>query len=157
MSENEVFDAKLAGLEALLDVELDRIWDRFGYSDEALRLQAKEYERRLHELNGAFERDRARQHDYVTTDKWETKNDAEQEAREAALLRVDEKFTEYVKRYEARQREVDLLLAAQAGAADQAKRAVEDQGRKSNRNLGMASLALGIIVFISSVLPELIK
>lgn len=130
--------------------------ERFAALDKALELQASEYERRLHLLNGEFERDRARQHDYVTTDKYESTLEAEKSAREAALLRVDEKFEDYIKRYEIRQREVDLLLAAQAGAADEAKRAVEDQGRKSNRNLGIASLVLGVVVFGANLVPLLI-
>ena len=130
---------------------------RFDALSKALELQAIEYERRLHALNGEFERDRTRQHDYVTTDKYESTLEAEKMAREAALLRVDEKFEEYVKRYEVRQREVDLLLAAQSGAAEEAKRAVEEQGRKSNRNLGIASLGLGIIVFAANILPVLVR
>lgn len=140
------------------DAERDRrIDERFDALDKALKLQAREYERRLHDLNGEFERDRTRQHDYVTTDKYESQLEAEKVAREAALLRVDEKFNEYIKRYEARQREVDLLLAAQSGAADQAQRAVEEQGRKSNRNLGLASLGLGVLVFGANLAPSFFK
>lgn len=134
-----------------------RIDERFAALDKALQLQATEYERRLHDLNGEFERDRTRQHDYVTVDKYESTLASEKIAREAALLRVDEKFDDYVKRYEIRQREVDLLLAAQAGAADEAKRAVEEQGRKSNRNLGIASLILGAIVFGANLIPLVMK
>lgn len=141
-----------------LEVERDRRLDeRFDAMDKALELQAAEYARRLHDLNGEYQRDRIRQNDYVTVDKWETTNEGERIARVAALLRVDEKFEEYVKRYEVRQREVDLLLAAQSGAADEARRAVEEQGRKSNRNLGMASLGLGILVFGANLIPELLK
>lgn len=145
-----------------------RINDRFEAIDKALVLQAEEYARRLADLNGEYVRDRNRQSDYVTTDKWEATNKAESTARAAALLRVDEKFEEYVKRYEVRQREVDLLLAAQAGAADEAKRAVEDQGRKSDafareqgrkqsRNLGIASIGLGAIVFLANIVPLIAK
>lgn len=153
---------------ALRAEDQNRINERFEALNKALELQAKEYERRLHDLNGEFERDRTRQHDYVTIDKWEATNKAEATARTAALLRVDEKFEEYVKRYEVRQREVDLLLAAQSGAAEEAKRAVEDAVRKSDaqsrelarkqsRNLGLASLALGIFVFASNFLPDILK
>ena len=162
------------------DEERDRrIDERFDALSKALELQAAEYARRLHDLNGEYQRDRARQHEYVTTDKWETTNEGEKIARETALLRVDEKFGEfqktitekfdgYVLRYEQRQREVDLLIAAQSGAAEEAKRAVEeavrksdaqarDQARRQNRNLGLASLGLGVIVFVANLLPYLTK
>lgn len=155
--ERDVYVSLRDHFNALRAEDQRRMDERFAALSKALELQATEYERRLHALNGEFERDRLRQHQYVTTDKWETKNEAEQEARETALLRVDEKFTEYVKRYEARQREVDLLLAAQSGAAEEAKRAVEEQGRKSNRNLGIASLLLGALVFGAQIIPFLTK
>lgn len=134
-----------------------RLTDRMDEQEKALVLQAKEYARRLHDLNGEYQRDRARQNDYVTTDKWEATNEGERVARVAALLRVDEKFDEYVKRYEQRQREVDLLLAAQKGAAEQAIRAAEDQGRKSNRNIGIAGLVLTLIVIAANFLPDLFR
>lgn len=155
--ERDVYVSLRDYFHALRAEDRARLDERLQALDKALQLQAKEYERRLHDLNGEFERDRTRQHDYVTIDKYEAQLTAEKLAREAALLRVDEKFQEYVKRYEARQREVDLLLSAQAGAADEARRAVEDQGRKSNRNLGLASLGLGVIVFFANVIPEVIK
>lgn len=154
-------------MAAILNLER-RMEERLEALDKALVLQAEEYARRLHALNGEYQRDRERQSAYVTVDKWETMNESERVARIAALLRVDEKFEEYVKRYEARQREVDLLLAAQAGAAEEAKRAMEDAVRKSDsqsrelarrqsRNLGLASLTLGVIVFGANVLPLLVK
>lgn len=153
---------------ALRTEDQKRINERFDALDKALVLQADEYKRRLENLNGEYQRDRQRQAQFVSEDKWEATNKAEATARSAALLRVDEKFEEYVKRYEVRQREVDLLLAAQAGAADEAKRAVEAQGRKSDeqsrelarkqsRNLGAASLALGIFVFAANFLPDILK
>lgn len=162
-------DDLVRGMELRFQEERDRrINERFDALNKALELQAAEYARRLHDLNGEYQRDRARQHDYVTTEKYETQLEAEKTAREAALLRVDEKFEDYVKRYEVRQREVDLLLAAQAGAADEAKRAVEDavrksdaaareQARKQNRNLGIATLGLGLIVFIAQIIPLITK
>lgn len=153
---------------ALRTEDNKRINERFDALDKALELQAKEYARRLHDLNGEYQRDRQRQAQFVSEDKWETTNKAESVARAAALLRVDEKFEEYVKRYEVRQREIDLLLAAQAGAAEEAKRAVEDAVRKSDaqsrelarrqsRNLSIASLSLGILVFAANFLPDILK
>ncbi len=134
-----------------------RIDERFAALREARELQATEYARRLHDLNGEYKRDRDRQQEYVTIDKYETHNGAEKLAREAALLRVDEKFDDYVKRYEVRQREVDLLLAAQKGAGEQAIRAAEETGRRSNRNLGLASLGLGALVLVANLVPVLIR
>lgn len=155
--ERDVYVSLRDYFHALRAEDHRRLDERFQALSKALELQAVEYERRLHDLNGEFERDRVRQHDYVTVDKYESQLTAEKLAREAALLRVDEKFDEYVKRYEIRQREVDLLLAAQSGAADEAKRAVEEQGRKSNRNLGIASLILGAIVFGANLIPLVVK
>lgn len=145
-----------------------RVDERFDALDKALVLQAEEYKRRLESLNGEYKRDQARQANYVTIDKWEDTNKAEYTARAAALLRVDEKFEEYVKRYEVRQREVDLLLSAQAGAAEEAKRAAEDAVRKSDaqsrdlarkqsRNLGLASIGLGLLVFLANFVPDILK
>lgn len=134
-----------------------RLEERFAALSKALELQATEYARRFHDLNGAFERDRVRQNDYVTVDKWEARNEAEQEARTTALLRINEKFDDYLKRYEERQHEVDLLLAAQKGAAEAAIKAAEQQGRKSNRNIAVASLVLGLAVFAANVLPYLVR
>lgn len=166
--ERDVYVSLREYFHALRVEDRKRTDERFAAIDKALVLQAKEYERRLHDLNGEYQRDRQRQALFVTMDKWETVNETERVARIAALARVDEKFEEYVKRYEVRQREVDLLLAAQAGAADEAKRAVEEQGRKSDaqsrelarrqsRNLGVASLTLGLIVFFANVIPVVVK
>lgn len=130
-----------------------RIDERFGALDKALGLQAEEYARRLSDLNGEYRRDQARQLGYVSSEKFEDKLKADAEkfkaeadARATALERVDEKFSEYLKRYEADKREVDLALNAQRVAAAAAKSAAEEQGRKSNRNLGIATLVLGLIV-----------
>lgn len=204
--ERDVYVSLREYFHALRAEDRKRIDERFTALDKALELQAAEYARRLHALNGEYQRDRQRQAGYVATDKYEAgiKAEAEARARETmrmnerfddylemyekrhreledevrartpqaqfddykkaessaratALLRVDEKFDDYVKRYEIRQREVDLLLAAQAGAADEARRAVEDQGRKSNRNLGIASLVLGMVVFAANIIPVLVK
>lgn len=164
---------------ALRTEDQKRINERFEALDKALKLQAEEYQRRLENLNGEYKRDQSRQANFVSLDKWESTNEAEKQARETALLRVNEKFdtgiqhvhdqlSEYIKRYELERREIDLRLAAQAGAAEEAKRAAEDQGRKSDnlakdqarkqsRNLGLASLALGIFVFVANFLPDILK
>ena len=157
------------------EVKAQLLKERFDALDKALRLQADEYSRRLHDLNGAYQRDRGRQAEFVTIEKYEAQTEtdtvarvaalsrvdekfeayvkAETIARAAALLRVDEKFEDYVKRYEVRQREVDLLLAAQKGAAEQAIRAAEETSRKANRNLGFASVGLGLLVLIANAAP----
>lgn len=155
-----------------------RIEEKFAELAKALELQAKEYSRRLEALNGEYVRDRQRQAQFVSQDKWETTNEAEKQARETALLRVDEKFDAafkqindqfaiYITRYEADKREVDLRLAAQAGAAEEAKRAAEDQGRKSNelqreqsrkqsRNLTIAGLLITLFVFGANFIAPVI-
>lgn len=138
----------------LREAERDRRYqERFEAQEKELSLAAAEYARRLHDLNGEYKRDRERQAQFVSMEKFEDKlrTDAERLrgesiAREAALLRVDEKFDEYVKRYEADKRETDLALALHKGAAEQAKQAAEEQGRKANRNLGIATFTLAILV-----------
>lgn len=144
-------------IERLLNERDRRFDDRFVALDKALTLQATEYARRLYDLNGEYQRDRERQNAYVTVDKWEDRLKAEAMARSAALQRVDEKFEEYVKRYEVRQREIDLLLAAQKGAADAAIKAAEEQGRKSNRNIAISGFILGVIVFLVNIIPTIVK
>lgn len=152
-----------------LSVERDRrIDERFAALAKALDLQAVENQRRLSILNGEFERDRKRQQDFVSAEKWEATNTAEREARDTALTRVNEKFEDYIKRYEIRQHEVDNRLQAQenaakaskeaaANAAQAAKTAAEAQGRKSNRNLGITTLALAVLVFLANILPTLVS
>ena len=162
LSEREKFEA-----------ERDRrIEEKFEALDKALKLQAEEYARRLSDLNGEYHRDRERQHDYVTTEKYESTLDSEKIAREAALLRVNEKMdggfnrlneqlTEYIKRYDLEKREIDLRLAAQIGAQEEAKRAAEEQGRKSDqlakdqarkqgRNLAIVGFLLTGIIFAAN-------
>lgn len=134
-----------------------RIDERFRLNDRALELQAKEYDRRLDSLNHAHEKAVQVQHTYVTQDKYEDKLTSEAAAREYALDRVNEKFEDYVKRYEQRQREVDLLLQAQANSQEEAKRASEKAAqtakdaaaetfRKSNRNIAIVGLLLTSII-----------
>lgn len=150
-----------------LDAERQlRLDERFEALDKALTLQAEEYKRRLTDLNGEYKRDQSRQTNYVTTEKFEDNLKAEKLAREAALLRVDEKlddgfrriaeqFNEYVKRYEQDKRDLDVLLAAQKGAAEAAKQAALEQGRKTNRNIAVVGSVLGLLVFLLNLLPYL--
>lgn len=141
---------------------------------EALKLQAAEYERRLHDLNGEYQRDKRRQQDYVLSDKFEQyvaasdekRVDAlahvnerfEQYARTAdekrdlALTRVNEKFDDYIRRYELRQREIDNLLIAGETAARTAKEFAADAARKMNRNLVIAGLIITFVIGIAQVL-----
>lgn len=136
--ENIAYDGRIRSLEvatAKLEVTLQKM-------DQATELQAQEYSRRLHELNGEYKRDRERQADFVSTDKYEDKIAAmdeariaavhsEKEAREQALLRVDEKFEEYVQRWELRQREMDQTINTLSKAAAEAKNIAESQGRQT--------------------------
>ena len=160
---------------ALRAADLERLDERFRAQERANTLKAEELARRLEVLNHAHEQAREKERDFISRETYETfvlryqdahqavKNEilsashAESEKLEVGLARVDEKFNEYIKRYEARQREVDVLLAAQKGAAEEAKRAVEEQARKANRNLGIASLVLGVIVFAANTIPLIIK
>jgi len=160
---------------ALRAADLRRLDERFEAQERANQLKSEELARRLEVLNHAHEQAREKERDFISRETYETfvlryqdahqavKNDivsatrAETQKVEANFERVDEKFNEYIKRYEARQREVDVLLAAQKGAAEEAKRAVEEQARKANRNLGIASLVLGIIVFAANTIPLIIN
>jgi hypothetical protein len=160
---------------ALRAADQRRLDERFQAQEHANVIKAEELARRLEVLNHAHEQAREKERDFIQRETYETfvvryqdahqslKNEivaatkAQQDRVESSFERVDEKFNEYIKRYEVRQREVDVLLAAQKGAAEEAKRAVEEQGRKSNRNLGMVSLGLGIIVFLANTIPLLIK
>lgn len=134
-----LLDERVAALKNLVD-------ERFQFLDEARKLQAGKYEDRLRDLNHSHDKALEVQHTYVTQDKFETHNKTDKLAVELALNRVNEKFEDYIKRYEARQREIDLALAVQKGAADTAQRMVEEQGRKFNRNLGIATFLLAMLV-----------
>lgn len=138
-----------------LDIRLARLEERIDGMRGALDLQAKEYERRLGDLNNEGSRIQAVLGQSVTAEKFEDYVQSETEKRELALQRVDEKFEDYVKRYEQRQREVDLLLAAQEGAVGEAKRAAEEQGRKSNRNVAILGVVLTAIIVGMNILGAL--
>ena len=148
MGENTDGQWTLPTLKVLMD-------ERFAAIDKALELQAEEYSRRLKDLNGEYIRDRERQNDYVTVEKYEDKLAAEAQARDVALTRVDEKFQDYVKRYEVRQREVDQALSMMKGAADQAQRAIEEQARRTNRNIAILGLALAVLVALANYIGSL--
>lgn len=166
---------ELEAIHATMTEREKRLEDYKASVKEALKLQAEEYTRRLHDLNGEYKRDRERQQDYVRVDKYEDKLKAdeekfkrESEAREKALLRVDEKFDEYVRRYEQDKRDIQVLLAAQKAAVEAAERAadkhsveqkekVEAASRRTTRNLQLMGLGLAIFVFAANFLPALIN
>jgi len=133
-----------------------RLEERQVADRRALKLQAAEYGRRLDDLNHAHEQAREVQNTYVTTEKYEDKIAAEAEARDTALLRVDEKFNaalvrvderfaDHVKRWELRQREIDQALAVQSGAAEEATKQIDRQTRITNRNIAIAVLAISAV------------
>lgn len=147
--------------EKLLDQRFANLDERFGHTDKALELQAKEYERRLADLNHAHEEALRVQHTFVSIDKYEDKMESEEQARSLALDRLDEKIagldrtltdklTDYITKYEARQREIDQALDIGKGAAAEAQRAAEAQGRKNNRNMALVTIALTIIIAVSN-------
>jgi hypothetical protein len=154
MSDDRVRDLELA---------VARIEERLAGMGQALELQAAEYERRLDVLNHAHEEAREVAKTTVTQERFDQYVVTEAEKREFALTRVDEKFEDYIKRYEQRQREVDLLLSAQQGASEEAKRSAEEQGRKSrelideqarkqSRNLVIVGLVITVIVALANYL-----
>lgn len=161
----QAFELQLARFEEreALEDRITRLEERRVADTEARGLQAVEYERRLTALNHAHEKALEVQHTYVTQDKYEDKLNAEEEARTTALLRVDEKFDsaltrvdekfqDHVKRWELRQREIDMALDTQKGAALEATRQVEDQARKTNRNLAIAVIVISVIVGVVNYL-----
>ncbi len=143
-------------------------------SERALGLQAGEYERRLDVLNHAHEEAREVAARTVTRKEFDdyvsatalARNEAvktEADKRELALLRVDEKFDEYVKRYEQRQREVDQALTIQSTAAESAKQfatdaankaqlAVTDAAAKANLRIASVGIVLTIVIIVINVL-----
>ena len=139
-------------IESLIAAERERVDTLLKANREALELQAREYERRLAALNHAHEKAIAVQHTYVTQDKWEDRVASESAARETALLRIDEKFTDYVKRYEQRQREVDQALTTQKASAETARRFAEDTAAKANRNIAILGIVLAAFVVVMNLL-----
>jgi hypothetical protein len=77
-----------------LELSIARLQEQLKSSEVAKMLQATEYERRLTALNHAHEQALEVQKTTVTADKFEDYVKTESLAREAALLRVDEKIGE---------------------------------------------------------------
>lgn len=149
-----------------LDTKFASLDERHLATSKALELQAKEYERRLDDLNHAHARAIEVQNTFVSLDKYEDKLASEATARTIANERLNErlshvhetldvKLEDYIKRAEARQNELDLAIAAQKGAADEAARASEDQFRKSQElvrsQARKQALYLGITGFVLTV------
>ena len=103
---------------------LARLEERQAAVRDALTLQAAEYERRLQTLNHENERIASVLNGSVSQERFEQYVSNESEKRELALERVNEKFDDYVRRADQRQREMDLLIQAQDQAAREAKEAV---------------------------------
>lgn len=155
-----------------LDERFKRVDREFEHAQKALELQAAEYERRLDDLNHAHANTERTQATFVSFDKWEDKMMAEAEARKNALERVDEriqtvstrfeeKLDEYIKKYELDKREIDNALAIGRGAAEEAQRIAEEQGRismaqaqeqtrKTNRNMAILALILTAVIGIAN-------
>jgi hypothetical protein len=160
VSLQDLLETKIDGLRELVE-------ERTHANERALTLQAHEYERRLDSLNHAHEKAVEVQHTYVTADKYEASLTSEANARALALDRIDEKFSDHVKRYELRQSELDLSIQASDNAAkqiaataaalaqdakDAAARQAEDARqkaeaveRRANRNLVVAGLLISAI------------
>jgi hypothetical protein len=92
-----------------LEVSIARLQEQLKSSEVAKRLQASEYERRLSALNHAHEQALEVQKTTVTADKFEEYVKTEGTAREAALLRVDEKITDQGKILGARLTRVEAM------------------------------------------------
>jgi chromosome condensin MukBEF ATPase and DNA-binding subunit MukB len=77
-----------------LELQVTRLQEQLKAKQRATELQASEYERRLTALNHAHEQALEVQKTTVTADKFEEYVKTESQAREAALLRVDEKIAD---------------------------------------------------------------
>lgn len=144
-------DARLLALSEKLETETARVNAQIG------------------EIRGSLADERGI---YVTIEKYEDRLKAESTAREQALIRVDEKFADYVKRWEQRQRELDIEIANQKSAAEakgavleaaamEAQKIAEKQGRdailaaqelsrKTNRNMGLFAIVVTVVVAIAN-------
>ncbi len=160
------------------EIHLAVLEERVEQMDKAIKLQASEYERRLNALNHAHEKAVEVQHTYVTQDKYEDKLKSEADARVHALARIDEKFEEYVQRWELRQREMDQTIATLSKAAAEARQIAESQGRQTRaeaeqmaqrqkdaameaqrrqtRNITVMGIVLAAIVGVANLLPSLL-
>lgn len=182
-------DTHAEGIRSGLEVRLARLEEQVRAGEKAVRLQAEEYKRRLETLNHAHEQIQEILKLSVTSDKFEeyikTENKAREEAqkveadkRELALDRVNEKFDDYVKRWEQIQSEQAQQIVTLSAAAAEAKRIAQDQGRqtreeadrmarqqqtaaelaqrKQTRNITVAGITLAAIVGLANLLPALL-
>ncbi len=67
----EFFEAKLNAIEAMREKDIKAFYDYVKSSSEALKLQAREYERRLENLNGEQARIAKTQETYISREIWE--------------------------------------------------------------------------------------
>ena len=93
----------------------ERTDEKFATRDEALALQATEYERRLSDLNHAHEQARQKEADYVTRDKYEDSKLAEAEALKLALQASDARLNA-LENWRSRTIGAALVLTLLAGA-----------------------------------------
>jgi hypothetical protein len=146
-----------------LDVRLARLEEQFVAAQKAVKLQADEYERRLNILNHAHEQIQQIVGETISTQRFEQYAETEAEKREVALDRVNERFNDYIKRYEQRQREVDQALTIQKTAADSAKQfateaankaqiAVQEAAQKANLRIAGIGVFLTAVVIVVNLL-----
>lgn len=160
-------DAELRRLEQLFAAKLQEELNlRLARRQDDLRAIEKAEQamnKRLDSMNELREQlnDQARR--FVSSEKFDDNLQVEKVAREAALLRVDEKFDDYVKRYEQDKRDIQIAMSAQKAATDSAERTAEkfaqeakdkanDQARRTNKNLQYASVFLAIVVVSTNIL-----
>ncbi len=145
-----------------LELTVVRLEEQLKASEKALRLQAEEYERRLDVLNHAHEEarevaaktvNRKEFEDYVKATQMARDEAVRTEAdkRELALQRVDEKFDDYVKRYEVRQREVDQALTTQKASAEAARQFAQEAVQKANRNIAALGVVLAVVIAVMNL------
>lgn len=153
------FDERTRAVEKAAKQRSDELESAHRRQREDDRMSREKVElaldKRLESMNEFRNQLRQQTNDFVRRETHESMITQEKLAREAALLRVDEKFDEYVKRYEQRQREVDTLLSIQKGAADEARHTALEQARKTNRNIALVGAVLGVLVFVLNLLPYL--
>jgi len=67
----EFFEAKLHAIDALREKDIKAFYEYVKTASEALKLQAREYERRLESLNGEQARIAKTQETYISREIWE--------------------------------------------------------------------------------------
>ena len=94
-----------------LRIHLTILWKRESKSlRRALKLQAREYERRLMSLNHSHEQAQETAHTYVTLDKYEDWIKQNASARDTAFNRADEKIDSLVNRIDALEKAHNKLI-----------------------------------------------